>query len=384
MKILRMIGTLDPQYGGPVEALKQSVQALEDVGIPNHVLTLDPPDAAFLAPLQFKAFALGPSYGVYKLNSKLVPWLLDNAQDYDAVVVHGIWQFQSLAAWMAHKIKPFPYFVFIHGALDPWFKEQYPLKHVKKSIYWLLAEHRAVRNARALLFTSQEELLLARKSFRRYQVKEEVVHYGIQEPPGDEKAQIAEFNKRFPQLSGKHILLFLGRLHPKKGCDILIRSFAEIAADNPEMVLVVAGPHSGNYLDELKSLARELGIENKVIFTGGLYDALKWGAYRSAEVFILPSHSENFGVAVVEALACSLPVIISDKVNIWREIEGTNSGLVCADDQADLTKSLGQWVKLPDNERQQYRQNAATCFHQNFNISQNATDLIDVINSNLG
>ena len=147
------------------------------------------------------------------------------------------------------------------------------------------------------------------------------------------RAPVKIFSNSFPQLRGKRLLLFLGRLHEKKGCELLLEAFvaARNSADvDPSLHLVMAGPCADQkYLEHLKRLAAE---NSAVTFTGMLAGSSKWGALSAADAFILPSHQENFGIAVVEALACGTPVLISKEVNIWREIDADQAGYAEDDD----------------------------------------------------
>src|SRR5204862_6885193 len=137
---------------------------------------------------------------------------------YDAVIVHGIWQYSSFGVWRALRGTSTPYYVFPHGMLDPWFNRAYPLKHLKNLFYCPWAEYRVLRDAAAVLFTSEEERRLARRSFSPYQCKEVVVNYGTAAPANLESARNAFFDA-LPNLRGERFFLFLGRLHEKQGCD---------------------------------------------------------------------------------------------------------------------------------------------------------------------
>src|SRR6185437_1538003 len=110
----------------------------------------------------------------------------------------------------------------------------------------------------------------------------------------------------------------LGRIHPKKGTDILIASFAASLAKNPDWQLVIVGPDQIGWQKELQALAESLGVSNRITWTGALAGSLKWGAFSASELFVIPSHQENFGIVVAEAMSCNLPVVMSNKVNIWR------------------------------------------------------------------
>lgn len=382
MKFLHIIGTLDPNYGGPVEALKQLTNTILKSGHSVDIISLDEPDAPRIDNLSAKAIAIGPSAGKYRYNKKLVNWLVKNASNYNLITVHGIWQFQSFGTWLASKKKCFSYNIFVHGALDPWFKKNYPLKHLKKLLYWPWTEYRVLRDAKAVLFTSEEEKILAAKSFSLYKANPVIINYGIGSPPGEPEKQTQIFFDHYTELLGKRLIVFLSRIHPKKGCDILIEAFSRIAQQDPNLHLVMAGPDQTKWIPVLKELSTSLKIENRITWTGMVKDDLKWGLYRSAEIFVLPSHSENFGVAVVESMASGTPVIITNKVNIWREIEKDGAGLVADDTLDDITRILNHWLKLDSSEKYLMRENAILCYKKRFQIEKTAEQFIELANQN--
>ena len=340
------------------------------------IVTLDGPNTGWESEFPCAVHCLGPALFKYGYTPQLVPWLRRNAQRFDAVVVNGIWQYHSVATWRALRGSSIPYYVFVHGMLDPWFKRQYPLKHVKKMLYWPWADYRVVRDAYGVLFTSEEEKLLARQSFPRYRAKEIVVNYGTPGVTGDANAQRASFLQRFPDVRGKRCFLFLSRIHPKKGCDLLIEAFAPLLRSDPSLRLVIAGPDRAGLQPQLHKLARQLGVAQSLIWTGWLDDELKAGAFRVAEAFVLPSHQENFGMVVAEALSCQLPVLISNKVNIWREVIAEEAGLVAEDNLAGTRSMLKQWLALGTEARQAMARNAGHCFRQRFHIDSDACDML--------
>jgi glycosyltransferase involved in cell wall biosynthesis len=352
---------------------------LEALGHSVTIVTLDDPKQEFLRSIPLTVVALGPSYGSYWYNTRLVPWLRSHARGYDAIIVNGIWQYPSFAAWrVLHRAK-IPYYVFVHGMLDPWFKETYPLKHLKKWLYWPWAEYRVLRDASAVLFTSEEERRLARRSFWLYRAKEVVVPYGTSSPPEDRLGCRETFLAAHPYLRGRRFLLFLGRIHEKKGCDLLIRAFGKLAETEPTLQLVMAGPGEAPLVERLKALARSLGIEERVSWPGMLQGDMKWGAFYSAEAFVLPSHQENFGIAVAEALGCKVPVLISEKVNIWREIKSDNAGPTDADTQMGTDSLLGRWLAMDPHSRKEMAANAGRSFEKRFKVDAMAHGLLEVI-----
>jgi len=381
MRLLQIIGTLDPSYGGPIEALTQGTRAVQMLGHHSETVTLDDASAPWLEEYPGIVHALGPSLGKYRYNSLLVAWLREHAGSFDAVIVRGIWQYQSFATWIASTKKAFPYFVFVHGALDPWFKEAYPLKHLKKWLYWPWGDYRVLRDAAGVLFTSAEERDLASKTFGLYQANEIVVNYGTSKPQGDPDAQKQIFLNAFPNLHGKRIILFLSRIHPKKGVDILIEAFSQIFEQYPDLYLVVAGPEKDGMQAKLNQQATQLGVDQRIIWTGMLRGNLKWGAFHAANVFVLPSHSENFGIVVVEALACGVPVLITDKINIWQEIKKDGAGLVETDTVDGIVKLLKQWLSLSLKGQNRMRQNAKKSFLEHFEMRKVAESFVQTIAS---
>ena len=381
MHYLHVIASLNPKGGGPAEGVRQLSDAAVRIGHTMEVVTLDPPDSNWGNDLACPVHQLGPTYlGNYRYAPRLRPWLAENAHRFSAVIINGLWQYHGYATHRVLRETSTPYFVFTHGMLDPWFKRTYPLKHLKKLLYWPWAEYRVLRDARAVRFTCDEERRLARQSFGLYRAKEVVVSYGTPGPRGDADVQREAFLTLYPQLRGKRILLFLGRIHAKKGCDLLIRAYRDIAAQHPDLQLVMAGP----YPEELRTLLGGLAVRldgSRIIWTGMLSGDAKWGALRSAEAFVLPSHQENFGIAVAEALACDLPVLISNKVNIWREIVADGAGLVADDSYEGAAQLLNIWLRLGPEERTAMAARAGRCFRLRYQIDAAAETLLSTLQS---
>jgi glycosyltransferase involved in cell wall biosynthesis len=174
-------------------------------------------------------------------------------------------------------------------------------------------------------------------------------------------------------------VLFLGRIHPKKGCDLLISAFAKLLAGNRDWQLVMVGPDQVGWQKELATKTATLNIASQVTWTGMLGGAAKWGALRAAEVFVLPSHQENFGIAVAEALAAGLPVLISNQVNIWREIEGDKAGCVSADTLDGTCEILQSYLQMRSEEQLIMRDAALRCFEQRFEIKKSAKMLHNIL-----
>ncbi len=383
MKILQIVHTLDPSVGGVAPALTALSKGLTHRGHQVDILTLDaeekdkPRTAAMAIGDDLRVHAVGPGLTSYRYSGRLLPWLRDHGKEYDRVIVNGLWQYLSFATWRCFKDSNVPYYVFPHGMLDPWFKRTFPLKHLKKWLYWPWADYRVLRDAAAVIFTSEEERIQARESFWLYKCRERVSPLGIETPPETMPHLKDAFLARYPQLQDKRVLLFLGRLHPKKGCDLLIEALSHIADEN--VALVLAGPDQVGWRRELEQLATQLKVSSRIVFTGMLEGDMKLGALAAADAFILPSHQENFGMSVIEALGVGSPVLISNRVNIWREISEDDAGYVENDDLAGTQRLIERWMKTTPEKWAAMRSNARQSFMRRFEINHAVDSLLRIL-----
>ena len=378
-RILHIIGTLDPAAGGPSESVRVLL-SFGPIGYTGEVVTLDAPGAPFLADIPFPVHALGPVPSTYGFNRKLFPWLRANRHRFDGVVVNGLWVYCGLAAAVALKGNT-PYVVFTHGMLDPYFKHAFPAKHAKKWVYWLLFEFWILRNAYRVLFTTGEEARLAKQSFWLHTWSGLVVPYGARRHPPDADGLRESFFDRMPAMRGKRFILFLGRIHRKKGCDMLIQSFVKYAALDPELHLVMAGPDQQEWSAALRQSVEQAGLGERVHWPGMIEGDAKWGSFFAAEVFTLPSHQENFGIAVAEALGCGLPVLLADKVNIAPEIAADGAGYMELDTQAGTDALLKRWIDTPPDAREAMRAQALETFEVRYDMRKNAVTIIELFDS---
>jgi len=385
MKIIHIISSINPKGGGPIEGIKQLRLPLSVLGVEIEIVCCDAPDAPWIATCSLPiVHALGPAKSSYAYTSKLIPWLRENAPRFDAVIVNGLWQYHGLAVRQALASTKVPYFVFTHGMLDPWFKRAYPLKHLKKWLYWPWAEYRVLRDARAVIFTCEDECLLARQSFWLYKANEVVTAYGTSSPPANGSVLAQCFLAKHPHLQNKRIVLFLSRIQEKKGCDLLLDAFAQVAKTDQSLHLVIAGPDQAGWVVTLRAQAEKLGIADRISWPGMLQGDDKWGAFYAAEVFCLPSHQENFGIVVAEALACGKPVLISNKVNIWREIEADAAGFVDEDTVDGTVRNLRRWLALEGDSFAEMSERARQCFATRFHIRRAAERLVEIIREQTG
>ena len=384
LRLLHVISSCNPAHGGPIEGLIRQAEATRG-GRESQIVSLDLPDDPWVSATPLKVYPMGirgflpPPLRHWGYSPKLVPWLKAHAHDYDAVIVHGLWNY---AAFGASRVLPggsTPYFVFTHGMMDPWFQETYPLKHAAKQLFWAVGEGRLLGGAKSVLFTSEEERHLARGQFRGHPYVETVVGYGTSAPPAPSHAQICAFHKAAPAIRDRPYLLFLSRIHFKKGCDLLIEAFARTCDLQPSLQLVIAGPGSPDLVESLRAQARHLGVADRIHWPGMLQGEAKWGAFHGADAFILPSHQENFGIVVAEAAACGTPVLITDKVNIWREIAQEEGGLVETDTLDGVTRLLSRWHAMTLDERRAMSSKAVFLFRTHFDVDEVAPALLKTI-----
>ena len=379
--------TLDPAWGGPVEGVRRMSQALIDLAngaTSVEIACSDLPNANWHSDWHSPVHALGAGkLGMYGYNAALARWLRSEVKRFDVVVVSGIWMYHSLVTRAAAANARVPYLIYVHGALDPWFKKHYPAKHIKKAIYWKLVERRVFQDAAKVVFTTEEERILARNAFRPYCCQEQVISYGTARPPHAVEGELErEFRHTMPELGNDPYLLYLGRIHEKKGIDLLIKAFGDECLLT-KMRLVIAGPGESATATALRELANASPARERIHWTGPLYLRRKWGAIRGADALVLPSHCENFGISVAEALGCGVPVLISNKVNIWREVESSGAGIIDDDDSSGTARLLKNWASLPVERKAAMRAAASRCFEQNFLIQRGAEQLhrtlVDVI-----
>ena len=387
MNILHVIAGMDPKLGGVCQGLRTIATGLEEEGMHNEVITMDVPGASFFATDNFKIHAIGPGKGAWCYNPKLIPWLIENLQSFDTVIIHGIWLYHDYAVQKAvrylkrqktaKETKIPKVFVFPQGMLDPYFQQASGrrLKALRNWAYWKLVEGKVINEADGLLFTAETERQLAHVPFSPYYPKSEsVVGMGVEPPPACSSGLRNAFLQKCPEVQSSPYILFLSRIHEKKGVDLLVEAYANamrvIGSTEELPKLVIAGPGLetlyGRKIQQFVSNSEV--IKSSVFFPGMLEGEAKWGAFYGCEAFALTTHQENFGIAIAEALACSKPVLISNKTNIWREIESSGGGLVADDTKEGVNNMLLTWLALSKEEKSGFSQRAYETYNSHFAI----------------
>jgi glycosyltransferase involved in cell wall biosynthesis len=418
MKVLHIVDTLDLKKGGISQAVQTMATEITQLGYYNEVLTLDKP-GSWNKTFTFKIHEIGPSIRPWGYVKDMVPWLLDNMNKFTVVIVHGLWLYSSFAASRALKrykklsleqrVVNYPKLFYMpHGMLDPYFQRSSGrrIKAIRNLIYWKLIEGQVVNSADGLLFTCKQECLLAHEPFSSYKPKREIiVGLGIEQPPIYNSQMQEAFSKSCPQVKNSSYIIFLGRIDQKKGIDILINAYQQLlveqiskmvkwnlvkSSDNDDdrhlyieacPKLVIAGPGLTSEFgrEVINMVTKDPLLKSNIFFPGMLDGDSKWGAFYGSEAFILPSHQENFGIAVVEALACGKPVLISNQVNINIEILRAQAGIVEEDTTKGTYQMLTKWLAKSEVQRLEMQQKSKACFKEYFEINSAIQKLIKAI-----
>jgi len=272
--------------------------------------------------------------------------LSEAIQVADIVHVHTVWNpiNAMVRRQCAHHRRP--YVLMPHGMLDPY---SLTVKRWRKALYFWAIERRNIAAAHRLIYTTSEEARLAAHGLSS-PPKGVVIPLGG-DAPGDNFNELATgFLGRFPKARGRRQLLFLGRLHFKKGLDRILKVLPSVVKAFPDVLLTIVGDGSPEFESLLRSVVKAQGLHNSVMMTGRLDGAAKWGAYASAELFLLPSRQENFGITVAEAMQMGIPVIVSNKVNSWPYVRDAGAGLVLDEEKIEVSLEEGILSLLQDCE----------------------------------
>ncbi len=332
MRVLHVIPSLDPTDGGPSVVFPRMLAALAAAGVDvegvttafeaDGVVTGDPPVRRFR-----RLWRPGkPSWSMAR-------WLSRHVDRFDVVHVHALFSFASdLAAWLAHRHRV-PYVIRPLGVLNrygmrarrPWLKR----------LSLRLIEGPLLRDAAAVHFTSQAEADEA--AALGIPMRGVVIPLGVEiQAPGDRQVLLA----RFPALRDCRVLLYLSRLDPKKNLESLIDAFAALVAEARDLRLLVCGAGDARYVSALHAHAEARGVAEHVTWAGEVRGDEKSSAFALADLFVLPSHSENFGIAVVEAMAAGVPVVVSECIPLADRIVDAGAGWRCGTDASSLANTL--------------------------------------------
>ena len=347
----QVVSHLDPKYGGLSSAVPALSAAITEVsGVPSSIAAFCERDEQFApaVPAQVRIDYWPLRRPGWQQNDGPTDRFRRLVEKSAGVHVHGLWQGSTwLAARTARELKK-PYLISAHGMLERWALRH---KRLKKSIYAALFERSNLRRAHCLHALTNAEA----EDYRRFGLSNPiaVIPNGVAVPA---TLDADLFLNQYPALAQKRLVVFLGRLHNKKGIDLLCQAWAHCRAKCEDAHLVLAGPDSEGTQARLQTLCADLGVTESVTFTGMLHAAFKWSLLASAELFVLPSHSEGLSVSVLEALGAGCPVIITSSCNM-PEVSSRNCGWIIGANVPDIEMSLTSFFTSSDSDRRRMAAN---------------------------
>lgn len=363
MKILHVIPSVSERSGGPATAIVPMCRALMRQG--SEVLLVSTTEGLSEEPgkNEYKgvpAMFFPPQLGAsFKYSRPLATWLSANVKNFDLAHIHAVFNHSSVSASQACRKAGVPYIIRPLGTLDPWSMTQ---KSVRKRLFWQVSGKAMLHHAAAVHYTSEAEKLSTERHLALHHGK--VIALGID-------ANNSNSNGRMT----KPYVLVLSRLHPKKALDVLIEAFQSLikAEKFARWRLVIAGDGPPDYVAKLKA---QVSPTDQIVFTGWLDDDKKHEVLGGASLLALPSHQENFGLCVMEALSHSVPVLVSPNVNLATEIVSANAGWISAIDQDALATRLAE--ALSDEEELVKRGRAGKQLSQRYSWENTASELMDL------
>lgn len=354
MRVLHVIASLDPVYGGPSVAVREMCHALQVAGVSVEIAATNAAGARN-APLPDAENANGESFPVhvfsrvrpytYMTSPLLSRWLEWHVAEFDVVHVHALFSHPTAMACAWARRNRVPYVIRPLGLLDPWCLRRNPWR---KRVHWALVDRRNLAGAAAFHFTSEMESESARwipGNARRW-----VIPLGAPPESGAPprpKRRGAPAGAAQAGRPSAFTILFLSRVDPKKGLDLLVPALARLRDRGYPFRLVVAGPDENGYRARVENLVKRHHLQDRVSFPGFVQGAQKESLLASADLFVLPSYQENFAIAAVEALQQGIPVLVSDQVAIHDDIRRAGAGRVVKCDPQALAEGLMEMLDRP-------------------------------------
>lgn len=382
MKVLHVIPSVSPTLGGPTQVVLNLVKALRECNIEAEIVTTNDHGATLLdVPLyqlteyeQVPVWFLprfSPPLKEYIFSSAITQWLWQNIRNYDILDNHYLFSYASTCAGAIARWQKVPYTVRTMGQLSPWALAQ---SQRKKQVYNLLIERHNLNGAAVIHCTSEGEAA----DVRNFGIKTPTVTLplGVNQPVTlpDAKQKICEMYQISPTTP---IVLFLSRLHYKKRPDLLIRSLSKLAITQSNFHLILAGTGEPEYLHYLQNLVLDSGLTAQTTFSGFVTGKDKDLLLQGSDIFVLPSFSENFGIAVAEALSHGLPVIITPDIQIAPEIFTANAGLIVPGEEEAIANAIAQLLSTPE-QRYQLGENGKNLVKHHYSWNAIAYQLTEV------
>jgi glycosyltransferase involved in cell wall biosynthesis len=384
LKILHVIPSVAPRYGGPSQAVYTMCRALQDRGIEALIATTNADGSGELPVALGEKIVYQGAPTIFfprqwsealKYSRPLALWLEQNVKNFDLAHIHAVFSHACVAAARACRKNVVPYLVRPLGTLDPWSLKQ---KSLRKRLFWHLGVKRMLAEAAAIHYTSAEEKRLVETGLG--------LTGGVVVPNALDLSfinnqtgrQTGPFDAPQSEIGRSPYVLALSRIHPKKGFELLIESFAALKKSGlfGDWRLVFAGDGDAGYVDQLKTLARQRELNGDAIFAGWLDGDHKYAALKGASLLAMPSYQENFGISLIEAMACGVPVLVSPHVNLAPDIKRADAGWVAALHVDKLADALAE--ALGNEQERQRRGNNGRELASSYGSAEVATRLIDL------
>jgi glycosyltransferase involved in cell wall biosynthesis len=355
MKILFVIPALGSVYGGPSKCVLDLAEVLGRQGVDLDIVTttanganrLNIPTQIWIKEKFYRIQYFSYSNFIdYKFSWSLTRWLFQNISNYDLVHTHAIFSYPTLPAHLACQIYKIPYLMTPHGMLEPW---ALSYKSRKKNFYFNLFEKRSLQRAIAIQILASTEAINVKQLGLKSPLV--LVPNGIYQNDFQELPNSEIFYQKFPEIRNKTLILFLGRIDPKKGLDLLAIAFKKIHIQFPDTHLILAGPDNINFSPTVKDYFSEVNCLDAVTFTGMLTGTLKYATLAAADIYVAPSYSEGFSVSVLEGMASGLPCVITTGCN-FPEAIGEKAALVVDIDATQIGDAILWCLANPEESRQ--------------------------------
>lgn len=374
-----LVDSIAAKYGGPSYSVRRLWQSAMMQGVNVTVHSTDSfqvqesaADRELWQPLDCRQW---PTVGMKALgySTKMAGGVKSSLVSGSSVISqHGLWLHYGRVAKMVGSNASVPVIIHPHGMLEPWALRR---SSWKKQMTGRLWEFENLQRAACLRVTSTDEL----QSVRDFGLKNPValIPNGIDVEDFASLPPSSEAEALLPSLKGRRVLLFLSRVHPKKGLPMLLRAWQAINAERQEWLLAIAGPDQNGHTDELRQMVNDLDLSASVVFLGALFAEKKLAAYALADLFVLPSFSENFGVAVAEALAAGVPVVTTSGTP-WKSLPERGCGW-CTDATVEqLTETLREALSLSSTELSGMGAKGSVWMRRDFTWERLAAQMIEV------
>lgn len=352
MKILQIVPSISLIYGGPSQMVLGLAPALVKEGVEVTILTTDsngdsgqkPLDVPLNQPVKQDGYEIiyfrCAPFRRYKFSLDLLQWLKSHAHEFDIAHIHALFSPVSSAAATVCRQQKLPYILRPLGTLDP---ADLRKKKQLKQLYVAILERANLAGAAAIHFTSEQEA----KVSERFGVstRDLVIPLGVIPPVGER----GEVRNQLGIPGDMPLVLFMSRIDPKKGLNLLIPALEQLLADGYKFHFVLAGtnPQDPIYEEKIKTQIQNSILRSQTTITGFVRGELKASLLQAADLFVLPSYYENFGIAVAEAMVAGIPVVISNQVHIWQQVVDSESGWVGTTDVPSLKELLQEALKNP-------------------------------------